>query len=244
MSRKLLKYRVYCNTEDKYEYIWNDTTPLVCPSNSAHNIDTNTITIVDTLETNSVNIIQESIITGGNYRTEGKKMTIQANSTEIQDFSWPYNISALTITFYTNSNNENDILNSYIAPNTVIGILTDNVSISNTVLRVNSTVIDNIKIGYQIIINNQIIGECIDINKINNTITSSDAVTENYNIGTYIQMTVNPIKDFILKSNTLYEFARKTIGASSIPANTVIQLKYQNNTDEVKDLFFSIEYMY
>lgn len=243
MSRKLFKYRVYCNTEDKYEYIWNDTTPTNCPSNVAHTIDTNTISIIDTLETNSVNIIQESIITGGNYRTEGKKMTIQANSTETQEYSWPYNISALTITFYT-GNNENDILNCYVAPNTVIGVLTNDVVISDTVLNVNSTVIDNIKVGYQIVINNEFIGECIEINKINNTITSNNAVTQNYNTGTYIQMTVNPIKDFILKSNTLYEFARKTIGSSSIPANTLIKLSYQNTTNEEKNLFFSIEYMY
>lgn len=243
MSRKLFKYRVYCNTEDKYEYIWNDILPTICPSNVAHTIDTNTISIIDTLETNSVNIIQESIITGGNYRTEGKKIVIQANSTTTQEYSWQYNISALTITFYT-GNNENDILNCFVAPNTVIGALTNDVVISDTVLNVNSTVIDNIKVGYQIVINNEFIGECIEINKINNTITSNNAVTQNYNTGTYIQMTVNPIKDFILKSNTLYEFARKTIGSSSIPANTIIKLQYQNTTNEEKNLFFSIEYMY
>ncbi len=244
MSRKILKYRVYCITEDKYEYTWNDTTPLLCPTNAEHTIDTNTISIIDTVETHAVNIIQELSPTGGNYRTEGKKMTIQPNSLEYEEYSWPYNISALTMTFYTNDNSSNDVLNCYVGSNTIIGITVDDAIITENILRVNSTVLDNINIGYQVCINNEFIGECVAINKINGTITIDTPLTQNISTGTHIQMTVNNIKDFILKANTVYEFARKTIGASSIPANTNVKLKYQNNSNEEKSVYFSIEYMY
>jgi len=43
------QYRIYCNTEADYVYTWAETEPTVCPTDSAHSIDTDSITIVETV---------------------------------------------------------------------------------------------------------------------------------------------------------------------------------------------------
>lgn len=47
MTKKILYYRIYCNTETSYVYTWKETTPTVCPNNNAHSINTNTISVLD-----------------------------------------------------------------------------------------------------------------------------------------------------------------------------------------------------
>lgn len=41
------KYRLYCETEGDYRYVWADVEPTTCPSGALHTIDTTTISIVD-----------------------------------------------------------------------------------------------------------------------------------------------------------------------------------------------------
>lgn len=61
MTKKILYYRIYCNTEASYTYTWKETTPTVCPNNNAHSIDTNTISILDVVNSGS-----------GNFDNDGK----------------------------------------------------------------------------------------------------------------------------------------------------------------------------
>lgn len=49
MTNIIYKYRVWCSTENKWEYIWLEDTqsaPTSCPTNVAHTIDSNKTTIV------------------------------------------------------------------------------------------------------------------------------------------------------------------------------------------------------
>ncbi len=248
MSKSVYKFRVFCQTENEYVYTWNDESPQVCPNNGSHTIDDNTVTIIDTVSTNTVQIAQETMPTGGNYRAESKKLTIPANATQSFDFQWPYQLSVLTLTFYSGQDNGNDIINTFIAPNTTIGVLTGNVSQDDTILNVNSTVTDNIHVGYRVDIFNGVsvthVGECIAINKTNGTITLDTQCQQSFSQGCAVQICINNIKNFALRSNTNYELARKTIGASSLPANTIVRLQYQNTSNSTKDFFFAFEYYY
>ena len=46
----LNKYRLYCNTEQQnVETDYRESVPAVCPNNSEHSIDTNSIAIIDTV---------------------------------------------------------------------------------------------------------------------------------------------------------------------------------------------------
>lgn len=247
-SPRVCKYRLYCNTDNKYEYVWSDTEPQACPINNTHSIDLSTISIIQIVEQTAVNIVQEVVPTGGHYRTESKKLDIPGNATEEFTFIWPYPISVLTMTLYSGDSNENDVINTYVAPDTTIGIATQNVAIGETVLHVNNTVTSNIGLGYRVNIatNNSsiFVGECIGIDKANGTITLDTPLEQAVNVGDYIQMCVNNIKNFVLKGNTKYELARKTIGASYIPENTIVKLVYENKSADPKTFFFAYEILY
>jgi len=41
------KYRIYCNDCADYIYTWGETTPTTCPINTSHDIDVESITIID-----------------------------------------------------------------------------------------------------------------------------------------------------------------------------------------------------
>jgi hypothetical protein len=42
------KYRVWCNTENDYAYVWADSKPSECPNDAGHTIDTNKTSIIQT----------------------------------------------------------------------------------------------------------------------------------------------------------------------------------------------------
>jgi len=244
MSKIVNKYRMFCITENDYIYKWDNTLPSHCYNNTSHILDTSTITIIDTISTNEMKISQELVPTGGNYRTEAKEFVLDGSAIQTFDISWPYRVSMLTITILSGDDNGDDILNTYIAPNTVIGIITQNISENDTIINVNQTVVDNINLGYRVYINNIFIGECINIDKTALTITIDTPSIINAVIGNYCTITINNIKNFLLKKNATYELGRKTIGGSSIPANTIVRINYENKSQTTKELYVQWEYLY
>ncbi|QKF94437.1 hypothetical protein QKU48_gp0979 [Fadolivirus algeromassiliense] len=43
------KYRIYCTIDQQWEYVWDTTPPTVCPVNSLHTINANSVSIEDTI---------------------------------------------------------------------------------------------------------------------------------------------------------------------------------------------------
>jgi len=50
------KYEIYCETEEANVYTWAETTPTKCPNNDDHTIDTESISIVQTLGEEAVEL--------------------------------------------------------------------------------------------------------------------------------------------------------------------------------------------
>jgi len=48
MAAEVYKYRVWCNTDSKWEYVWAEVEPTVCPVDTAHPIDTAKTAVVST----------------------------------------------------------------------------------------------------------------------------------------------------------------------------------------------------
>ena len=57
MSRSIDKYRFWCETEQKYKYVWDEASPTVCPVDAAHTIDLNSLSIVDGVRQNATSVI-------------------------------------------------------------------------------------------------------------------------------------------------------------------------------------------
>lgn len=43
---ELNKYRVWCNTDNKYEYVIGSDAPTVCPADAAHSIEVDSISVI------------------------------------------------------------------------------------------------------------------------------------------------------------------------------------------------------
>lgn len=63
----LNKYELYCETESERVFVWNETTPTVCPNNIGHTIDTDSIMIVDRIS-QSTTTIQGKNFTSSGYQ--------------------------------------------------------------------------------------------------------------------------------------------------------------------------------
>ena len=86
------KQRIYCITDSKWEYKITENKTLIttCPIDSNHTINSNSISIIETLSDTTIKIKEEDIATGGRSRQISKKITASANSTQILNFSFTY----------------------------------------------------------------------------------------------------------------------------------------------------------
>lgn len=241
-------YRFFCNTENTYVTMWNTDTPTKCPNNNQDHIDLNSITITDSINSNSINIIQYTDSIQGLYRVTSRSMFIPSRQTVSEDFSFDIPISILSMSFTTTKQNTGDIINCYVSPNTTIGVITQNISNGDKVIHVSPTVIKNIKRGYMVNLTNGSnilnMGECISINPNNNTIKCDTEANSNINAGAYLQITIHNIKDFIVGPPSAITFNNKTLQSTYIPANTILRLVYQNNSNIDTTFYRLLEYLY
>lgn len=117
-------YRVFCETDGKFEYLWSESDPTDCPINSSHTIDTDKTTIIERIKTTKIEIKEESIETGGHFACLTNLITCDANSTAQSITILPMPISALVTIFVSSAANEGDAVSLSINPNKTIGILT------------------------------------------------------------------------------------------------------------------------
>lgn len=249
MSTTIYKYRVFCETENAFVTIWDKTPPTVCPNNISHTIDSNSITITDQVSSNNVNIIQsEPGFTNGFYRVEGFSLTIPANSSATKDISWPYNIAVMTMNLQPSTENIGDTINAYAGPDTTIGVNTETIGQNVSVINVNSTVLQNIKLGYVVsVVNNTQninMGECISIDTVNSRITCNIVASEGVGPGANIKVSRQIMKNITFTSNNIINLANKNVSSTSFPANTIARLVYTNNSNTQKTFCYNTEFAY
>ncbi len=263
MSSSVDKFQVYCTTENKYYTVWSQTTPTVCPNNSAHSINSST-TIIETISNFDVRILEETIplnatATGGNYASTCIIIDIPAATiageitTSTKSFSYPTGL--IDVHFTTTSDMEGDILHADIGLDTIIGTISNDVDIGTTGvgigITVSSTVIDNIKIGYNVRlfdgVNQDELKHVTSIDTANNTINVEQGPL-NYAFSasspTYVQMTVEMLQDFTLGPAQTYRLGMSTVGATYIPTDTVGHFRYENWNMAAKRLYVYIEFFY
>lgn len=247
-SRSIYRHRLHCSTEDAFVYCWSEDTPTNCPHDINHIVDLNSISIIDTVSNNSVNIIQSSGDTGNNYRVEGKKLTIPPLSTLDFDFSWPYNISVLTVNWSSNECHRGDVVNGYVSSNTTVGALTENITSGDTIIHVSSTVLNHLNRGFLVTVTDNVhsmdMGECISIDKSAATIECQFPASVTMIAGSFIQMTINNIKNIPLWEPETVNLAVKNVGSSFLPAKTKVRLQYSNNANVEKVFCIRYEYFY
>lgn len=248
----IYNYRIYCITEGQNVYEWNTVAPTTCPNNTAHTINPNSISIIDQRAPSVTSIQQETVPTGGWFKTE----TIVLNAatgpgvtTSIAK-SWPFNISLINLYFQTSDEHTGDAISIYWVEDLEIGSLISDVSVGATTASVSASVIQNVAIGFNVALNDGThsneCGRIIAIDSTQNTITFETATTNSFLAATptAVEISVSPVDNLIIGPPTVYNIAKNVIGASHIPANQVATSYYTNNTAEQKQLYVNIEYFY
>ncbi|HEY9704249.1 MAG TPA: hypothetical protein V6C58_17490 [Allocoleopsis sp.] len=245
----LNKWRVYCITESTWScgYLEEGIQPTACFNNSSHTINPDSINIISTVSTSEVVIDEEHIKTGGNFRVEGRKFTINPNTTNFQEVSWPYPISVLSTFFTSDTSQKGDVVNVIVSPDTLIGTVSENVNSTN-VIKVSQTVIDNIKKGYELILqdnnNYNNIGEVIDIDTNTKNVTVSGLTENQFSSGSLVKFQVRMMKNFEIGDPFRYANGISKIGGAYIPANTIVKVIYTNTSNSIKTFVYHIEYLY
>jgi hypothetical protein len=122
--------------------------------------------------------------TNGRFRVHGYEINATPNTNTIKDFSWKYPISALNIKFMTTTENIGDTINVFIIPCVNIGKVETTQSIGDTVLNLSSSTIQNVSVGYFVMLmdgtNTQDLGLVLSKNTETNQITVQNALTSDF----------------------------------------------------------------
>lgn len=72
MASQVNRYRYYCQTESNYVYKWDTTTPTSCVNNIIHTIDSNSVSIIDTVASKDVTVENLSLTSFEELRVSQK----------------------------------------------------------------------------------------------------------------------------------------------------------------------------
>ena len=246
----ICQYRLYCNTQSDYKYVWSTSIPSTCPDNNTHTINIDSITIVNEISENTTTIKEEETPTGGHFIQECWAFDCPANTETSYDIAYPYPVSSSGLFFETALNHKGDVLNCIMAPDAIIGTITSNVAIGDTIIHVSSTVLTYISVGFSVKLFNGTQHSCetvvINKNLVNSTLTLQTPINLEFiaSSPTFVKMYRYIVKNFEIGEPSRHIIGSTKIGASYIPANTIARVKYQNNGSESKRFIIRSEMLY
>jgi hypothetical protein len=250
MSRTIYNWRVYCNTEAQNVYGWSETEPNQCFHNNTHEINPLSVSMIEGVVPNEFMLKEEHTPTGGNFRCTSYKIICPPGLSE-HDYSFPHPMTALTTTVQTTPDLLDDVVEVTVAPGTIIGVLTGNISPGTSVIPVSSTVLQYLMIGYYITINdtNNVddLGRVISIDSVNSTVTVETATVHSFVAASpcYIKMGVKYVDNWVIGPSTQYIIGEGKVGGTYIPANKIIRISYLNNSPSItKNLYAILEFLY
>jgi hypothetical protein len=248
-------WRVFCPTENNYQFKWDTDEPTLC--NNGHAVSGDSV-VVDKISNTEVEIKEElppadATPTQGTYKFEGGEFAIPQGANAEQQIMFSYPITLMNGWFFSQEKMIDDVIHFVVAPHSVIGIIVAPLTANSSVLTVNSTVTDNIIPGYYVNVLDMVtmqendLGRCTAVDKQNSQISvefpAKDTFTNIPNV--VVRMTVKVISD--MKIHTIgnkYEFASKKIGGKYVPANTPMFIQYCNFEGNAKQFVYNIEYLY
>jgi len=246
------QYKIYCTSDSKWECVWGTDPPTTCPTNTAHTVDANSVSIVKTIGDPIITVKEEETPTGGHFAAETIVIDAGNFETKVQDIFWPIPINVLEIIVHPTIGMDNDTISVDIAPNTTVGVLTATGATGATVLNVSSTVTDNIEIGFHCCLAGHtgamaMLGRVLNVDGPNGQITTEFPITE-WDFApslTAVQQDIYMMyKHELPVSAVPFHVGGSKIGASYIPANTTIRCTYNNSSTGAKHFVATVEYLY
>ena len=236
------KWKIYCTTENAFIEGWSETAITTCPNNTAHTVNADSVSEVDKLSPSSVSIIQgaapegslSTTPVGGFYRLVGKAFDCPVSATTDNTFSFPYPVALTGAYISVTSDMKGDVLNAYAARDVNIGVLTAGIAVSDTVIPVSLTVIQNIYTGRKVKITDGVnttdFIEVISKNTNTNEITLISGVTFAFAAGAVVKLCIHYVKDMEFSDPGIYKIGVSNVNGTYIPTNISITLSYTNNS--------------
>ena len=247
------RYRIYCEVDNRYEYIWLESTedpPIYCPVDQNHTINLQSVEIIETLKTDKINISEEKISTGGRFRVDSHSMVCDPSTTTENIIIYPYPINALNFTIDFNDENSGDILNTVIGPKTTATTISNDVVIGDQIITVDDG--SQLKIGYKLFLDDNIncddMGMIISIN--GNIVTLENQAVNNFlsTTPTVVRIESHFVKNLKLPSanviDVFYSGLTKVGTLTYLEKNRAIKVIYENKDAISKQFTFRMEYLY
>ena len=198
-----------------------------------------------------VQIKEENIETGGHYQAKSFDLIVPASTGWYSlDFSFPVPIGLMAARAKIIESMNGDEIQCLVAPDTVIGAITSDVSVDDTVINVSQSVIDNTSIGFFVDIydgtNHDDLQRIVSIDSDNLQITVAQAATQSFlaSAPTYVRQTLKYVPNLTLVTGFNLCLGSVKIGSSYVPANTTMRLSYNNISGTAKTFSFIFEYLY
>lgn len=247
MSTTIVKWEIFCDTENKYVYVYLDAEaakPIRCPNSVDHSITESRTAIIGVIQQNEVIIKEESVPTQGYFRTEGKTMTCAANTDTNQVTDLEYPISALAFYISPDETNYNDTVNVYVEVGD-IGVVTSAIVTGTNLIPITTPVFNNIPMGFEILIDNILIGEVIGKDNINYTLTMTANIAQDFATNAVISLRNRMVKNFTIGKAPLYALGLSKIGSSYVSKDYFIMVEYTNKSLVLaKEFIYYTEYTY
>jgi hypothetical protein len=114
-------------------------------------------------------------------------------------------------------------------------------------LAVSRTVLSATSLGYYITLSNESTNQNLNrlVYKTSNSIFVESAPTTNFSAtSTSVKQTIYVLKDHYIGNGKIFGIGEGKIGGSSVPTDTVVNIKYSNNSTVPKRLLGFVEYLY
>lgn len=189
--------------------------------------------------------------TGGAFLATGLEHIVPSGAgVTTSNFSYTYPLAILSLEFTPTAAMEGDRITVKIAPETIIGAITADVSASDSTYTVQQSVIDNIRIGYLVHLddgtNKDEVGKVTAIDTAGLTITVDGSATNAFAAATptYVKISRCLLENLRLVGTAPCSLGASKIGASYLPAGTVMRFEYENVTTTAKTFSAIMECLY
>jgi hypothetical protein len=244
------KWKVTCDTEaiDVYGFLPGHITTPVCFNDSTHTVSAPSI--IQVIHNDQVKIKELARPNNGYIRIESIEIEIGPGETKIHDQIWDYPICPLAVTLLTRDLNKGDVFTVNVSPDKVVGVITFNVSVSDTIINVSSTVTKYMSVGFPCTLTDGTnvldLGFCTAVNIPNGTITVNKPCTQSFlaSTPTYVRLSVRFMGPHTIGQSGILSLGTSKIGASYIETGEIVRSTYINNDNVPKTLHILVEYMY
>ncbi len=204
------------------------------------------------LPVEEVRINQEKTKTGGHPQFCTFNVVCDATTGwKVSDpITFPIPINIIRGGFASLDESIGDQIEFSVAADAIVGAITADVTASDTIINVSSTVIDNIQVGFWAKLsgggNDDDLGRVKTIDSSAGTITVETAAVNAFSAAspTYVKMTAKFVPLITIPGGNLWVPLNGGEGSSYIPAGTVLNARYNNITATAKTFIFLLEYFY